>query len=139
MTRTGPSKPVSPSYAHARLKKAEAFHEATRIIVEAGDRLHDDHVATTLAVLAAIAYVDALTAGFGGRVNQKDHMAAVKLLRDVLGNALPDDQERRLDRLLGRKDEAAYGVSIGRLGEAELVLEALNSFGTWARNKLITR
>ena len=80
------------------------------------------------AILAAIAYTDALTAAYQGRVNQRDHTAAVKLLRDALGKALPDAQERRLARLLGRKDEVHYGSRQGRGGDAEQILAALDEF-----------
>jgi hypothetical protein len=63
----------------------------------------------------------------------------VRLLRDVLGKALPTAQERRLDRLLGHKDEVQYGVRVGRSDDAEQTVEALEAFGSWARALLAAR
>ncbi len=139
MTRTGISKAVDPAHAFGRLRKAEAFHKASRLISDNIATVRDADVVTANAVLAAIAYTDALTATYGGRVNQKDHAAAVKLLRGVLGKALPDAQERRLARLLGRKDETAYGASIGRTEEAWQTVENLDQFGSWAKSMLAER
>jgi hypothetical protein len=139
MTRTGASKAVDPTHASGRLRKAEAFHEASRVISDNIASVRDGDVVTANVVLAAIAYTDALTAAYGGRVNQKDHAAAVKLLRDVLGKALPDAQERRLARLLGRKDETAYGASIGRTDEALQTVENLDQFGSWAKSMLAAK
>jgi hypothetical protein len=105
LTRTGTSRQVNVDYGFGRLRKALAFHEVARLALEHMDRVGDSDAVSSNAVLAAIAYTDALTAAYHGRVNQKDHAAAVKLLRDALGKALPDTQERRRARLLGRKDE----------------------------------
>ncbi len=139
MTRTGISKAVDPAHAFGRFRKAEAFHKASRLISDNIATVRDADVVTANAVLAAIAYTDALTATYGGRVNQKDHAAAVKLLRGVLEKALPDAQERRLALLLGRKDETAYGASIGRTEEAWQTVESLDQFGSWAKSMLAAR
>jgi len=48
-----------------------------------------------------MAYPDALTATFAKKVNQQDHSALVKTLREALGNRLPKSQETRLSRILG--------------------------------------
>lgn len=132
MTRTGASKRVDAGHAAGRLRKAEAYHEVARLAAEHIGRIgHPDPVVSN-AVLAAIGYTDALTAALGGRVNQKDHAAAAKLLRDTLGKALPDAQERRLARLLGRKDDAQYGARPGRSEEAGQVVGDLDAFAAWA-------
>jgi hypothetical protein len=96
-------------------------------------------VVASNAILSAIAYTDALTAAYGGRVNQQDHAAAVKLLRDTLGKSLPDAQERRLARLLGRKDEVQYGARQGRMDDASQVVDHLNQFGGWTKDMLAAR
>jgi hypothetical protein len=61
-------------------------------------------------------------------VNREDHIAAVKLLRYSLGKALPDGQERRLARLLGRKDEVTYGSRPGRADDAEQMIVQLDEY-----------
>jgi hypothetical protein len=89
--------------------------------------------------LAAIAYPDANTAAYGGMENQTDHRAATNQLRDTQGKALPDAQERRFARLLGRKDEVSYGARPGRDDDASQTLEQLGEFATWARATLAAR
>jgi hypothetical protein len=54
----------------------------------------------------------------------------------VLGNRLTDAQERRLRRLLGRKDEVQYGVRAVTLDEARQMLEELDRFALWAEDLL---
>jgi len=139
MTRTGASKPADAGFALGRLRKAIAFEAAAGLAFEHLDRVRDTAPVSSNAILAAIAYADALTAAYGGRVNQQDHAAVVKLLRDALGKALPTAQERRLDRLLGHKDEVQYGVRVGRSDDAEQTIEALEAFGSWARALLAAR
>ena len=69
-------------------------------------------------------------------INQQDHAAATRLLREVLGNRLTDAQERRLRRLLGRKDEVQYGARTVTLDEARHMLEELDMFAPWAEDLL---
>jgi hypothetical protein len=132
MTRTGAAKRVAASYALGRLRKAVAFHEVARIAAEQIERIGDPDPVLSNAILAAIAYTDAITAAFGGEVNSKDHAAAAKLLRDSLGAELPDAQERRLVRLLGSKDEVQYGARAGRRDHAAARIEDLEAFARWA-------
>ena len=114
MTRTGTSKEVGQGYPLNRLRKARAYHEAARLVCEHVDRVGDSDPVASNAALAAIAYGDAITAAYLGLVNQKDHSTAPKLLRDSLGNALPDSQDRLFRKLVGIKDEVQYGAKLGR-------------------------
>ena len=79
-------------------------------------------------VLAAIAYSDSITAKRARVVNQQDHPGAVRLLRDVLRNHLPDAQEKAFRRMLRVKDEAQYGARAMALEEAERLLDDLDNF-----------
>jgi len=65
-------------------------------------------------------------------VNQQDHAAAPRLLRDVLQDTLREAQERRYRRILGFKDEVQYGTKAARLEEAARLLADLESFAQWA-------
>ena len=140
MTRTGSTKAADAAHALGRLRRAMASQEVAKLSVEDGSvmLLGPDAVSSN-AILSVIAYADALTAAYGGRVNQKDHGAVIKLLRDTLGSALPAAQERRLAKLIGRKDETQYGSKPGRAEEARQFVEALDVFAAWARETLARR
>ena len=51
-------------------------------------------------------------------VNPQEHQGAPRLLREVLGNRLPDKQEKFFRKLLGREDEVNYGARSTSLEEA---------------------
>ena len=139
MTRTGTSKEVGPGFALDRLKKGRAYHEAARVCSEQIDRLGDSDPVASTAALAAIAYADAVTAAYSGRVNQKDHATAPKLLRDSLGKSLPDSQLNLFKKLIGIKDEVQYGARKGRSDAAAGIVSNLDEFGGWAVSMLVTR
>ncbi|HSV78475.1 MAG TPA: hypothetical protein VLK85_04595 [Ramlibacter sp.] len=61
---------------------------------------------------------------------------APRLLRDVLGNLLPDSQERRYRRILGFKDEVQYGTRQASRDEAARLLSDLEEFARWADDML---
>ena len=132
MTRKGPSKAADKGFGDGRLGMAKAFLKAAQNETELA---HDSEICNpiiSLIVHSAIAYADALTAKFAGRVNQQDHSGATKSLRAALGNRLPSEQERRLARILGEKDAAEYGPRIKRKSEAAKLLADLEKFAAWA-------
>jgi hypothetical protein len=67
-------------------------------------------------------------------INKQDHASAPRLLREVLGNTLPERQEKFYRRLLGRKDEVNYGARCTSLDEAQLLLSELDEFAEWAES-----
>lgn len=134
MTRKGRSKNMADW--SGRLANARAYLQHARDAVALG---HDGMNANPIVshiVLAAIAFSDALTAKLKGSVNQQDHRAAPRLLRDALGNRLPNEEEKRFRTILEEKDVAQYGVKIGRLSEAKKLLEKLERFAAWAETEL---
>lgn len=131
MTGKGPRKAVDGGHAPACLLQAREFHESARSLVTlAHSKSYNPSV--TLMVTAAIAYSDAMTAKARGVVNQQDHQGAPRLLREVLGNRLPDKQEKFFRKLLGRKDEVNYGARSTTLEEAQRLLAELDDFAAWA-------
>jgi len=136
MTRKGPSKAADKGFGAGRLAMARAFLKAARNEAELTDDSDICNPIISLIVHAAIAYADALTAKFAGRVNQQDHSGATKSLRAALGNRLPSEQERRLARILGEKDAAEYGPRIKRKSEAAKLLADLEKFAAWAELEL---
>jgi hypothetical protein len=57
-------------------------------------------------------------------------------LREVLGNRLPDKQEKFFRKLLGRKDEVNYGARSTTIEEAERLMAELDEFAAWAEGLL---
>jgi hypothetical protein len=98
MTGQGPRKPVGAEHWNGRLNQAREFRESARNLVTL-DNSRTYNPAITLMVLCAIAYADAITAKKKGVVNAQDHASAPRLLREVLGNHLPDRQEKFYRRL----------------------------------------
>ena len=133
MTAQGPRRAVDDDYARGRLLQAREFRESARSLVtlEASSTYNP---AITLMVACAIAYVDAITAKRKGVINKQDLAAAPRLLRETLGNTLPDRQEKFFRRLLARKDEVNYGARGTSLDEARRLLAELDDFAEWAES-----
>lgn len=135
MTNQGSRRAAADGEGAGRLTQAREFHESARSLVTlAGNTSYNG--AITLMVTAAIGYADAITAHRKGIVNRKDHQTAPRLLREVLGNALPDKQEKFFRRLLGRKDEVNYGARSTTHDEAVRLLAELDEFAAWAEGVL---
>lgn len=135
MTNRGPRKVVDAAHSSGRLLQAREFHESARNLVTIGQS-NSYNGAITLMITAAIAYGDAMTAKAKRVVNKQDHQSASKLLREALGNRLPDRQERFFRKLLGRKDEVSYGARSTTLDEAQRLLAELDDFAAWAEGML---
>lgn len=135
MTGRGPRKTVDGGHSPARLLQAREFHESARSLVTLAQS-QSYNGAVTLMITAAIAYGDAITSRARGVVNKQDHLNAPRLLREVLGNRLPDKQEKFFRKLLGRKDEVNYGARSTPLDEAHRLLAELDDFAAWAEGEL---
>lgn len=135
MTGHGPRKAVDGGYSPARLLQAREFHESARSLVTLAQS-KSYNGAVTLMVTAAIAYGDAITAKTKGVANQQDHRSAARLLREALGNRLPDKQEKFFRKLLGRKDEVNHGARSTTLDEARRLLGELDEFAAWAEGNV---
>ncbi|WP_201863240.1 hypothetical protein [Microvirga soli] len=135
MTRKGTGKPVGAAHANGRLANGRDYKEAAARLMSLINPGENTNPIISHIVTASIAYADALTAKFGGEVNQKDHGALLKHLRAALGNRLPQKQLKNLQSILGVKDEVQYGVRIGRSEEAVKLLAQLEEFATWAEDE----
>lgn len=136
MTGKSPRKKVDSLYWQGRLRVAQAYLEAAQhahLLAQVGQ---DCNPVISQIVLAAIAFGDSLTARRAQVVNQQDHAQAPRLLRDVLGNLLPDGQERRYRRILSFKDEVQYGTRQASRDEAGRLLADLEEFARWAQELL---
>lgn len=139
MTRNGPSKPSDARHGVNRLVIARGFLEAAQLQVDSAKVGTMGNPIAATVVNAAIAYTDALTATFANKINQNDHAAVVKTLRDALGNRLPKAQETRLTRILGNKDLAQYGGRFMLLSDAEALLEQLKEYAQWVESEMARR
>jgi hypothetical protein len=136
MTRTSSKKTVTPEYWQARLSSARAFRKAAEDAIVLAETGADANPVISQIVLSAIAYVDCLTAKRANVINQQDHSAASKLLRDILGAALPAAQENRLRRIVGNKDASQYGARPASMQQAQRLLEDLIEFANWVDGQL---
>lgn len=135
MTRTGGRRSADSAFATSRLAIARSFLKTVEIGLTLAEQGEPQNPVISNAVLATVAYCDALTAKHGGRINQKDHGGVVKVLRDALGNRLPAAQETRLIRIIGIKDDVQYGPRASTANEAERVLRLLQEFAEWAEEE----
>ena len=134
MTSKSPRKRVDALYWQGRLRVAKTYMEAAQQALLLAEPGQNSNPIISQIVLATIAYGDSLTAKRAQVINQQDHAAAPRLLRDVLQNTLPDAQERRYRRILGFKDEVQYGAKAAQVEEAARLLADLESFAQWAED-----
>lgn len=136
MTGKSPRKKVDALQWQGRWRMAQVYLDAARqahLLAEPGQNCNP---VISQIVLSAIAVGDSLTAKRAQVVNQQDHAQAPRLLRDVLGNLLPDAQERRYRRILSFKDEVQYGTRQASREEAGRLLEDLEELARWAQGLL---
>lgn len=134
MTRRGPRKPVDANYWKGRLDVARGFLSAARQDAKLAEPGALANPILSHIVMAAIAYGDTATAFLAQVVNQQDHGTAARLLREVLGNALPAEQERAFQRVLGSKDAAQYGARPIRIQEVSSRLADLDKFAQFVED-----
>ena len=135
-TRTG----VSALEAAGRLRKARAFHHMACNAMEVLEAAQLDRAPVlSNAVLAAIAYTDAVTIAADGSLNQKDHTTAPALLRACIGREVPEGRLSDLRALLAAKDDVQYGTKAYVQDSAAQGVEQLNRFAAWALDWLAQR
>lgn len=91
------------------------------------------------AVLAAIAYGDAITVQRLNQHNAQDHGTLPKLVVRALGKDAAPDQVVRLGRILREKSRAHYGGGTWTRDEAERYLEQVRRFAAYAEQVLAER
>lgn len=136
MTGKSPRRRVDALYWQGRLQAARSYLEAAQQAMLLAEPGQSGNPIVSQMVLAAIAFGDALTARRASVINQQDHAAAPRLLRDVMRDLLPDAQERHYQRILRLKDEVQYGARTTPLDDARRLLEELEAFARWAEGQL---
>jgi len=136
VTRADRTRSVDPTRADSYAEVGRRLLLAGRAILDGGDPRHASALAI-LAVHAGIAYADAVCILRGGRKSASaDHAAALRLLRGILGNRLPDATARALQRLIAEKDRFEYQGLVVAMREAAAAFTAAERIGAWAENLL---
>lgn len=106
--------------ARTPLRQADSFIEAADAVLLLADGVDDvatPSVAASLAVLAGIAASDAACcARLQSRPRGQNHVDAVPILATVVPHGI--EMSKDLARLLQRKDDAHYGLSLVSEGDA---------------------
>jgi hypothetical protein len=136
MARPGKGKRVLLGEWQGRLDAGKSFRKAGQDLLALSEESSAGNPIIAQAVLAAIAYGDALTVKFGRFQNTVDHAALPKAVRSVLGTRFPQLQSSRLSRLLAWKDASQCGHRMASAGEARVVMEQLDRFADWAEQEL---
>lgn len=134
MVRKGPWRIVPRDESKGRLENARAFLRAAKDLLASADAGRSSNPVITAAIDATIAYGDAVTIRFGGIQNAIDHNNLGRTLKQAVGARFT--QEQRLGRILGEKDEAAYGHHSATVLEAAEIVKLAERFAEWAEAEL---
>ncbi len=88
------------------------------------------------AVLALIAYADALSIRLGGIQNAKDHATLPQTLIQAMGERADKGQLDRLRRLIGQKGRIHYDFRVASIEEARKYTAQVLRFLEWAEGFL---
>ncbi len=137
MISRGSWRPVNDRSEWSGRRDAGRSHLKTaRNACDVADESDDGRLVMQGAILAAIAYGDALTIKVAGIRNYADHQRLPSTVRHALGTAAPAAELARLSRLLARKDDSAYGHRFIPLRDARDALEKAEAFALWAEVEL---
>lgn len=136
MTRAGTRRKVDAAFAAGRIRSARDFMKAAQDGLDLAQEGRNAAPIVSSIVNAAIAFCDAVTARRGNVANAQDHGGAPALLREILGNDLPREQEARFRRILGEKDASQYGAKALSLALARKRMQDLTRFAAWAEDQV---
>lgn len=118
---------------------ARALHTTARDLALIGEAKYGNGLAIVV-IHAAIAYADALTVAYREiKSTDGEHVQAVKVIEDALGEHATPDQLRRLRRIIAAKTHASYSGRYYTLKEGRAILGELDTFATWAEERLAGR
>lgn len=135
MARNSGWRTVPSTEWRGRLSKARAYLEAARSGVAMAEETSIGDPIISSAILATIAFGDALTIRFASIQNDRNHAGLSRTLARALGKRAAE-QLRRVDRILGEKDDTQYGHRVHSLAEARAILTQVERFAEWAEVEL---
>jgi hypothetical protein len=124
---------VERSLARGYLDSGRTFLKAAEDLatLASEDEMYGSAIAL-LSVHAGISHADAACIQVDEKKSTSgDHRDAVRLLREVFGNRLPDARERDLRTLVEVKDQVAYQGRHYPLDEALRLLKRAREFAKW--------
>jgi hypothetical protein len=136
MVRRGVWKHVDRDQWRDRREVARGFLQAALQALEIAEEGQDGNPIMSNALLAAIAYADALTVKFGGIQNKGDHSKIGDALLDALGDRALKEQLTRLTRLIRKKNQIQYGFEESSITEAREYVAHAERFAAWAEAEL---
>jgi hypothetical protein len=136
VARKGSSRRTDPEEWKGHRERARDFLHASGDLLDLSNEGAGGNPSMSQALLAVIAYGDALTIRFGGVRNTQDHQALPQTLRRVLGERANAAQLSRASRLIARKNEIQYEHSAAPLDDARNYLEQAKRFAEWAEETL---
>ncbi len=136
MVRRGVWKQVDRDQWRGRREIARGFLQAALKELEVAEEGQIGNPIMSNALLAAIAYADALTVKFGGILNKGDHAKIVDALRDALGDRALKEQLTRLARLIKKKNQIQYAFEDSNIIEAREYVAHVERFATWAEAEM---
>lgn len=130
---------VPRNQAAGRLANARDQLQAARDLSALADDRANGNPIMTAALIAVIAYADALAISFAGIQNRDDHAEAADTLQRAMGKMADNAQISRLGRLISKKNDIQYTHRKTTLTEARAYLEQAERFADWAETTLLTK
>lgn len=118
--------------ARNHLEDARAKEDRLRETMDEDGRTGNAKGIAADAVLAAIAYGDAITVQRLNRHNTQDHGTLPAFVQQAIGKRADKDQIARLGRIVARKNEAHYGGTTWSFTHASDYREQVERFAIWA-------
>ncbi len=136
MVRGGNWKKIDRSLWKGRYAQGRAFLRAARESLDMAEEGQSGNPIMSNAVLALIAYADALSIRLGGIQNAKGHATLPQTLKQAMGERAEKGQLDRLQRLIGQKGRIHYDFRMASIDEARRYTAQVERFAEWAEGFL---
>jgi hypothetical protein len=134
--RTGPIVKIDNSKWSGRRGNARAFLKAALDLLALANEGDNGNPIMSQALLAVIAYSDALTIKIAGIKNAQDHTVLPATLSKTLQGRSDPKQIERLKRMISEKNSIQYDQVTTTLHEARTYVQQAQRFAQWAEAKL---
>ena len=136
MVKQGQWRRVDRDQAHGRRRNAQDYLDSARSLLALAEPDANGNPIMSNALLAVIAYADALSIHFGGIQNADDHSAVVETVKAAMGAAADSGHVTRLQRLIRQKNQIQYDHRTATVEQARAFMEQAERFARWAEESL---